>query len=188
MAGRKASASRMSRRSMILGAVATAASLGVSTPTASLEPPPSHAAEPGHAVPNAALVALGQQLDRLVRRCGRLQRRMRRLDDRADAVMAERGIAQHLSNGRRNPAIDAVRAEVGADAAWQRWSTAVSELESVAGTIAKMPAPNLTDLSVKFRALRWALIDDNTVIDDTAREQVLAFGRTLAALAAPRVE
>lgn len=188
MAGRKASASRVSRRTVILGAVATAASLGVSTPTASLEPPPSRAAEPGHAVPDAALVALGHELDRLVRRCGRLRRRMRQLEDRADEVMAERGIAQHLSNGRRNPAFDAVRAEVGADAAWARWSATVDELESVAAAIAKTPAHDLTDLAVKFRALRWALIDDNTIIDDTARRQVLAFGRAIAALAAPRVE
>ena len=100
--------------------------------------------------------------------------------------MAERGIAQHLSNGRRNPAFDAVRSEVGADAAWQRWSHAVSELESVAAAIAKMPAHNLTDLLIKYRALRWALIDDDTIVDDTARRQVLAFGRALAVLATPR--
>jgi hypothetical protein len=51
-----------------------------------------------------------------------------------------------------------------------------------------MPARNFADLLVKYRAVRWALIDDNTVIDDTAREQVLAFGRTLTALVARRVE
>ncbi|MDO8359103.1 MAG: hypothetical protein Q7T08_03595, partial [Devosia sp.] len=141
----------------MLGAVATAVVLSVSTPTASLEPPLSlRAAEPGHAVPDAALVALGHELDRLVRRCGRLQRRMRRLEDRADQILAERGIAQQLSNGRRNPAFDAVRSEVGADAAWQRWSHAVSDLEGVAATIAKTPARDLTDLLIKYRAVRWA--------------------------------
>ena len=172
----------------MLGAVATAASLGVSTPTASLEPQPSRTAEPGHAVAVAALIALGQELDRLVRRCGRLRRRMRQLENRADEVIAERGNAQHMPNGRRNPAFDAVRSEVGADAAWQRWSRSVSELESLAGTIARMPAHNLTDLTIKYRALRWALVDDNTVIDDTARRQVLAFGRALTALVARRME
>ena len=172
---------------MILGAATSTAALGLAVPAASLEPPPSsRAAEPGHAVPNASLIALGQELKRLVRRCSRLRCRMRQLDDRADEVMAERGIAQHLSNRRRNPAFDAVRSEVGGDAAWQRWSNAVSELESVAAAIAKTPAHNLADLLVKYRALRWALIDDDTIIDDTAREQVLAFGRTLTALVARR--
>ena len=129
MAGRKASASRMSRRAVMLGTVATAASLGVSTPTASLEPTLSPASSTELSSPDTALIVLGQELDRLVRRYGRLRRRMCQLEDRVDRILAERGIAQQLSNGRRNPAFDAVRAEVGADAAWQRWSHAVNELE-----------------------------------------------------------
>ena len=183
MVGRKASTSRMSRRAVLVGAAASTVALGLAVPAAaSPEPKPSPAAATEHPSPSATLIALGQELKRLVRRCGRLRCRMRRLDGRAEEVMAERGIAQHLSNGRRNPAFDAVRSEVSGDAAWQRWSHAVSELESVAAAIAKTPAHNLADLLIKYRALRWALIDD------TARRQVLAFGRALAALAAPRVE
>ena len=163
MVGRKASASRMSRRTVILGAAASTAALGLAVPAAaSPEPTPSPASSTELSSPSAALIALGQELKRLVRRCGRLQRQMHRLDDRADQILAERSITQQLSNERRNPAVDAVRSEVGGDAAWQRWSHAASELESVAATIAKTPAHNLTDLLIKYRALRWALIEDDS--------------------------
>lgn len=158
----------ISRRSVLAGAASVAA-IGLGSP--SFAAPPS----------TNEVTHLSTQLTRLRRRCLRLHRRVRQLSSDADRFCLNRGIAAYLPDGKRNPAFDAVRCELGYDAVWQLWSTATSESLDLAERIRRTKGLDIQDLVIRYDALLWELFHHEMAlsIDPVQLRQLRAFGREL---------
>jgi hypothetical protein len=160
----------ISRRTVLAGAASVIA-LGVV--------PPSLAVAPSSTSDIARLAAL---LEPMKRRCLRLHRRVRQLSNAAERTCGDRSIAAYLLDGKRNPAFDAVRFDLGYDAAWQRWSTATNEALDLANRIRRTEAIDVEDLAIKFEALLWLHFHHEMAlsIDPVQLRQLRDFGRELA--------
>lgn len=159
----------ISRRTVLAGAASVAA-LGVV--------PSSLGAAPRLTSDIARLAAL---LEPMKRRCLRLHRRVRQLSTSADQTCGDRGIPAYLPDGKRNPAFDAVRFELGYDAAWRLWSSATNESLDLAERIRRTEAIGIEDLAIKFDALLWLNFHHEMAysIDPVQLRQLRAFGREL---------
>jgi hypothetical protein len=160
----------MSRRTVLAGAASVAA-IGLA--------PPSLGAAPRSTSDIACLAAL---LEPMKRRCLRLHRRVRQISSDADRICRDRDIASYLPDGKRNPAFDAVRVELGYDATWQVWSAATNESLDLAERIRRTEAIDIEDLALKFGALLWLHYHDQMALstDPVQLRQLRAFGRELA--------
>ena len=67
--------------------------------------------------------------------------------------------------------------------AWHRWSAAVDRLEGLFTQIATMPVTNLQDVSIRYWALGWEVLDGDLIVEQGARRRVAALGRELRRLA-----
>lgn len=159
----------ISRRTVLAG-VATVAAIGFGPPAFAVEPSTSE------------VIRLGTQLMRLKRRCLRLHRQVQQLSNTADRVCMDRGIAAYLPDGKRNPAFDAVRGELGYDTAWQHWSAATDQSLDLAARIRRTEAVDMQDLPIRYDALLWELFHHEMAlsIDPVQLRQLRAFGRELA--------
>jgi len=160
----------ISRRTVLAGAASVAA-IGVV--------PRSLGAAPRS---TSAIAGLSRLLEPLKRRCLRLHRRVRQLSDAADRTCSDGNIASYLPDGKRNPAFDAVRFELGYDTAWRRWSAATNESLDLAERIRRTEAVDLPDFAIKFDALLWLHFHDQMAMstDPVQLRQLRAFGRELA--------
>jgi hypothetical protein len=135
------------------------------------------------------LLALSLELLRLRRRITVLERRMREKEAMLDTLSAERNIPLLLAGGFPNPEAEALRHEVGRDAAWQAWSSTIGRAEQLADRMRRLPARSVEGLSAKFDALLWALYHDRLDLFEARR--LVGFGRELRAFArgadAPRL-
>jgi len=124
---------------------------------------------------------MGQQLERLKRRCARLHRRVRERDRVCARICAERDVEAFLPDGRRNPVFDTLRRDPGYDDAWARWSAAVSESLDLAERIRRIDAVTTDDLATKFGALLWLHFHHEMAlsIDPIPLRHLNAFGREL---------
>lgn len=66
---------------------------------------------------------------------------------------------------------------------WQRWSDAHAHLSGLCDRIARTPATTLAGLAVRYEALAICLLDDDVLMDEDIRRQVLAFQRDIRQLA-----
>jgi len=171
---RQISGTRLNRRQALVAAAAAITALSV----------PGTASAALHY--DTRLLEMGRELDRLRRRIARLHRGVRAMSVAADRVCHERGVDAQLPDGRRSPAIDLVRAEVGYDRAWQSWSSAVDRSVDLAVSIRRMPGTGVPVMSVKFDALIWELFHDDLAVglEDTQLRRLKRFGRELRHLAA----
>jgi hypothetical protein len=159
-----------------LAASAGVMALPISASEASREPQASSRNHGDH-----TLLALEHDLHRMRRRIGMLERQMRKKEALLEALCAERGIPLVLANGFANPEAEALRREMGRDAAWQAWSDAIGRAEQLADRMRRIPVESIDGLSARFDALHWALYHDRPDLFEARR--LAAFGRELRAVA-----
>jgi hypothetical protein len=112
---------------------------------------------PGSAAADDRLRALGEDFDRLRVRA----RRQRRQGER---IAQEPGAAN-------------------AAAAAREWSATIDQILRIAETISREPAHDLVELAIKFEAAWWSIVEDDSLLDETARRWLLRFRRSLRHLA-----
>jgi hypothetical protein len=106
---------------------------------------------------------------------------MREKEAMLDTLSAERNIPLLLAGGFPNPEAEALRHEVGRDAAWQAWSTTIGRAEQLADRMRSVPASSIEGLPIKFDVLHWALYHDRPDLFEARR--LAALGRELRAFA-----
>ena len=85
---------------------------------------------------------------------------------------------------RRYHAIDEQFDPEGSSLAHRAWSKAVDEALSIADAISLEQATTLADLLVQFDAIWWWVVEDDSILDASARRWLRRFHRSLRELAA----
>ena len=107
---------------------------------------------------NNDLTTLGQDLQRCRARAARLWRRYHAIDEQLDP---ETSSLAHLA-----------------------WSEAADEALRIADAISREQATTISDLLVQFDAILWWIVEDDSVLDASARRWLRRFRRSLRALTA----
>jgi hypothetical protein len=65
---------------------------------------------------------------------------------------------------------------------WQRWSDAVKDVETARERISAIAPLSIDGLIVRYQSLMSMLLDDDVVVDSSARREVSRFGSVLRRL------
>jgi hypothetical protein len=68
-------------------------------------------------------------------------------------------------------------------AAWQSWSATMDEIAALTKSLVAAPAPDLTSLAAKFRAILWLIEVNESLLDHGDLARLRRFGRELSLLA-----
>ena len=87
---------------------------------------------------------------------------------------------------RRYYAIDEQLDPEGSTLAHQAWSETVDEALRIADAISREQATSFAELLVQFDAIWWWVVEDDAILDASARHGLRRFRRSLRGLAATR--
>ena len=85
---------------------------------------------------------------------------------------------------RKSHAIDEQLDPAGSTIAHQAWSKTVDEALRIADAISREQASTLTDLLIQFDAIWWWVVEDDSLLDSSAKQWLRRFRRSTRGLAA----